>query len=78
MSDARRSSKPAPATPERAKHLAPSLADDWREALSRWDAQARFEWAERVAIMIADAGMTEEAAERAAFVDVLKSRVQSL
>ena len=44
--------------------------EPWREELSRWDEDARFEWEERVAIMLADAGLSLDQAERAAFLDV--------
>ena len=44
--------------------------ETWRLELETWDEEDRFAWEERVAIMLADAGLSLEQAERAAFLDV--------
>lgn len=44
--------------------------ETWRLELETWDEEDRFAWEERVAFMLADAGLSLEQADRAAFLDV--------
>lgn len=71
MSEARR--RPATEPPARAKSL-PRVSEPWRLELEGWTSEDRFVWQERVEIMIADAGLTVEEAERLAFQDTSKYR----
>ncbi len=52
----------------------PLAPEPWRHALETWDAEARFVWEERGAIMQFDGGLSLEAAEKAAFEDVSRDR----
>ncbi len=75
VSDPRR--KPVEQAPEpRAKVLGRPVRESWRVELALWSADDRFAWAERAAILIADAGLPPEDAEHAAFHDVAKYRVR--
>ena len=47
-----------------------SSPEPWRLELERWNEEDRYAWEERVAIMLADAGLSLEQAEKNAFVDV--------
>ena len=44
--------------------------EPWRLELETWSEDDRFAWEERVAIMLADAGLPLEQAEQDAFLDV--------
>lgn len=44
--------------------------ETWRLELAMWNEEDRFAWEERVAIMLAAAGLSLEQAEKAAFEDV--------
>jgi hypothetical protein len=75
MSDARRRVEETAAEP-RAKAIARPASEAWRVHLGLWSADDRFAWAERAAIMIADAGLSVEDAEYAAFLDVQAHRTR--
>lgn len=47
-----------------------SSPEPWRLELERWNEEDRYAWEERVAIMLADAGLSLEQAEKNAFLDV--------
>jgi len=57
---------PAKARPE----TPTSSPEPWRLELERWNEEDRYAWEERVAIMLADAGLSLEQAEKNAFLDV--------
>jgi len=59
-----------PPTKARLAVVSTSSPDPWRLEVSRWSEEDRFEWEERVAIMLTDAGLSVGQAERAAFLDV--------
>ena len=56
---------PAKARPETPK----SSPEPWRIELAGWNEEDRFAWEERVAIMLADAGLPLEQAKLAAYTD---------
>lgn len=64
--------------PVKARRGAPLVPPEtWRSELETWNAEDRFAWEERVAIMLADAGLPLEKAEKAAFLDVSLSRTDA-
>lgn len=56
--------------PTKVRMVPTSSPEPWRLELERWNEEDRYAWEERVAIMLADAGLSLEQAERAAFLDV--------
>ncbi len=57
--------------PVKARPEAPTNSPEtWRAELEQGSEKDRFAWEERVAIMLADAGLSLEQAEKAAFLDV--------
>jgi hypothetical protein len=57
--------------PTKTKPVVSTLSPEpWRLELERWNEEDRYAWEERVAIMLADAGLSLEQAEKDAFLDV--------